>query len=102
MAQAIINTAIDAFIQMDESGIILDWSPHAEAMLGWSRSEAVGASADDLIVPELQRDANNHWVSKFLYDVGSGAKGWRFVAAKGKSSMRLSGILPRSARPRSN
>jgi len=80
MAQAIINTAIDAFIQMDESGIILDWSPHAEAMLGWSRSEAVGASADDLIVPELQRDANNHWVSKFLYDVGSGAKGWRFEA----------------------
>jgi PAS domain S-box-containing protein len=80
MAQAIINTAIDAFIQLDESGIILDWSPHAEAMLGWTRSEAVGASADDLIVPELQRDANNHWVSKFLYDVGSGAKGWRFEA----------------------
>jgi signal transduction histidine kinase len=40
----------------------------------------VGASADDLIVPEMQRDANNHWVSKFLYDVGSGAKGWRFEA----------------------
>ena len=80
MAQAIINTAIDAFIQTDDSGIILDWSPHAEAMLGWTRSEAVGASADDLIVPELQRDANNHWVSKFLYDVGSGAKGWRFEA----------------------
>src|SRR6266566_4074204 len=80
MAQAIINTAIDAFIQLDESGVILEWSPHAEAMLGWTRAEAVGASADDLIVPELQRDANNHWVSKFLYDVGSGAKGWRFEA----------------------
>jgi PAS domain S-box-containing protein len=80
MAQAIINTAIDAFIQMDDSGVILDWSPHAEAMLGWSRWEAVGAKADDLIVPELQRDANNHWVGKFLRDVGSGAKGWRFEA----------------------
>jgi PAS domain S-box-containing protein len=80
MAQAIINTAIDAFIQMDEGGTILDWSPHAEAMLGWTRSEAVGANADDLIVPELQRDANNHWVGKFLHDVGSGAKGWRFEA----------------------
>jgi PAS domain S-box-containing protein len=80
MAQAIINTAIDAFIQTDDSGVILEWSPHAEAMLGWTREEAVGASADDLIVPEMQRDANNHWVSKFLYDVGSGAKGWRFEA----------------------
>jgi PAS domain S-box-containing protein len=80
MAQAIINTAIDAFIQMDETGVILDWSPHAEAMLGWTRSEAVGANANDLLAPELHRDANNHWVVKFLHDVGSGAKGWRFEA----------------------
>jgi PAS domain S-box-containing protein len=80
MAQAIINTALDAFIQTDEAGIILDWSPHAEAMLGWTRSEAVGANAEDLIVPELQRDSNNQWVKQFLHDVGIGAPGWRFEA----------------------
>ena len=40
MAQAIINTALDAFVQTDETGLILDWSPHAEAMLGWTRSES--------------------------------------------------------------
>ena len=39
---AIVKTALDAFIQIDETGIILDWSPHAEAMMGWTRSEAVG------------------------------------------------------------
>ena len=44
MAQAIIKTALDAFIQTDDSGVILEWSPHAEAMLGWTRAEAVGAS----------------------------------------------------------
>jgi PAS domain S-box-containing protein len=80
MAQAIINTALDAFVQTDEAGIILDWSPHAEAMLGWTRSEAVGAKAEELIVPELQRDSNNQWVKQFLHDVGIGAKGWRFEA----------------------
>src|SRR6267154_4292831 len=80
MAQAIINTALDAFVQTDETGVILDWSPHAEAMLGWTRSEAVGAKAEDLIVPELQRDANNQWVKQFLHDVGIGAPGWRFEA----------------------
>jgi PAS domain S-box-containing protein len=80
MAQAIINTALDAFVQTDEAGVILDWSPHAEAMLGWTRSEAVGAKAEDLIVPELQRDSNNQWVKQFLHDVGIGAKGWRFEA----------------------
>jgi PAS domain S-box-containing protein len=80
MAQAIINTALDAFVQTDEAGTILDWSPHAEAMLGWTRLEAVGAKAEDLIVPELQRDSNNQWVKQFLHDVGIGAPGWRFEA----------------------
>jgi PAS domain S-box-containing protein len=80
MAQAIINTALDAFVQTDEAGVILDWSPHAEAMLGWTRSEAIGAKTEDLIVPELQRDANNQWVRQFLHDVGIGAPGWRFEA----------------------
>jgi PAS domain S-box-containing protein len=80
MAQAIINTALDAFVQTDEAGVILDWSPHAEAMLGWTRSEALGAKAEDLIVPEPQRDANNQWVKQFLHDVGIGAPGWRFEA----------------------
>ena len=80
MAQAIINTALDAFVQTDETGLILDWSPHAEVMLGWTRSEAVGAKAEDLIVPEMQRDANNQWVKQFLHDVGIGAPGWRFEA----------------------
>jgi PAS domain S-box-containing protein len=80
MAQAIINTALDAFVQTDEAGTILDWSPHAEVMLGWTRSEAVGAKAEDLIVPELQRDSNNQWVKQFLHDVGIGAPGWRFEA----------------------
>ncbi len=49
-------------------------------MLGWTRSEAIGAKAEDLIVPELQRDSNNQWVKQFLHDVGIGAKGWRFEA----------------------
>ena len=31
MAQAIIRTALDAFVQTDENGVILDWSPQAEA-----------------------------------------------------------------------
>src|SRR5712675_5229 len=80
MAQAIINTALDAFVQTDEAGIILDWSTHAATMLGWTRSEAIGAKAEDLIVPELQRNSNNQWVKQFLHDVGIGAKGWRFEA----------------------
>jgi PAS domain-containing protein len=38
MAQAIIENALDAFVQTDGSCVILDWSPHAEALMGWTRA----------------------------------------------------------------
>ena len=42
LARGIIETALDAFVQMDESGNILDWNSQAEEMFGWPRSEALG------------------------------------------------------------
>jgi PAS domain S-box-containing protein len=41
MAQAIIDwRVLDAFVQTDEHCVILGWSPHAEALMGWTRAEA--------------------------------------------------------------
>ena len=37
MARTIIDTALDAIIQVNESGEVLEWNPQAEAILGWSR-----------------------------------------------------------------
>ncbi len=79
MAQAIVKTALDAFLQIDEAGIILDWSPHAEAMTGWTRSEAVGARVVDLIVPQSLRAGHGRRMSQFVHEVTQGlANGWRF------------------------
>jgi PAS domain S-box-containing protein len=80
IAQAIINTALDAFVQLDEAGTVLEWSPQAEAMLGWTRSEAVGTNVGELIVPEFERAASGQRVRQFLQEVDHGAKGWRFEA----------------------
>jgi PAS domain S-box-containing protein len=80
LAQAIIKTALDAFVQLDDAGVILDWSPHAEAMLGWTRSEAVGAKVGNLIVPELQRVAHKQRLAQFLGEVAGGTEGWRYEA----------------------
>lgn len=73
MAQAIINSAVDAFVQMDATGIVLDWSPPAESMLGWTRSEAVGVNVCDLIAPEAQRAANRQRAGQFLHQFMEGA-----------------------------
>ena len=42
LARGIIDTALDAFVQMDETGTVTDWNPQAEKIFGWPRGEAVG------------------------------------------------------------
>jgi PAS domain S-box-containing protein len=50
LARGIVNTALDAFVQNDESNSIVDWNSQAEAMFGWSREEALGKNLIDLII----------------------------------------------------
>jgi PAS domain S-box-containing protein len=49
LARGIIETALDAFIQIDAQGIIRDWNTQAENLLGWQRDEILGKNAFDLM-----------------------------------------------------
>jgi PAS domain S-box-containing protein len=53
----IIETAQDAFISVDMSGRITDWNSAAQAMLGWSRQEAVGRMLFELVIAARHRNA---------------------------------------------
>jgi PAS domain S-box-containing protein len=66
MARGIIDTALDAFVQMDENGIIADWNSQAETIFGWSRSEALGGKLSELIIPEIHRAAHKSGLERFL------------------------------------
>ena len=55
LARGIIDTALDAFVQIDESTVIVDWNPQAEAIFGWSRQDAIGQKFGKLIVAESDR-----------------------------------------------
>jgi PAS domain S-box-containing protein len=66
LARGIIDTALDAFVQMDESGIIIDWNSQAEKIFGWPRTEALGQRLGALIVPEIHRDAHRVGLDRFL------------------------------------
>ncbi len=57
LARGIIDTALDAFVRVDEDDRILDWNPQAEKIFGWPREEVLGKVLVDLIVPEAQRAA---------------------------------------------
>jgi PAS domain S-box-containing protein len=65
MARGIVDTALDAFVQMDQSGTILEWNSQAALMFGWSREQAIGKNVADLILPEIHRAWREEWLSDF-------------------------------------
>jgi PAS domain S-box-containing protein len=66
MARGIIDSALDAFIQMDEDGHVVGWNPQAEALFGWSRDEVVGKPLGNLLVPQRHRARHEAGLARFL------------------------------------
>lgn len=52
LARGIINSALDAFVQTDERGIIRDWNSQAEVIFGWPRADVLGKNVFKLIAPD--------------------------------------------------
>jgi len=78
MTQAVIRTALDAFIQIDDSGVVLEWSFQAEALTGWTREEALGADVVDLIVAEPLRAAFRQRMARLVPELSAAPSGMRF------------------------
>ncbi len=62
----IIDTAYEAFIAIDQHGIIVDWNPQAEKTFGWTRDEAIGQSITDTIIPHRLREQHVKGIGRFL------------------------------------
>jgi PAS domain S-box-containing protein len=78
MARAIIETALDAFIQIDLIGAISEWSPHAEAMFGLSRGEVIGQNLASLIFAPDSREEYRKGYARFIDEASRGGPGHRF------------------------
>jgi PAS domain S-box-containing protein len=64
-ARLVVDTAHDAFIGIDSSGVITAWNAQAEATFGWTREEALGRNLAETIVPPAFRDAHNSGMRRF-------------------------------------
>jgi len=64
--RVIIETSLEAVITMDASGAITGWNPQAERVFGWARSDALGRSLAETIVPERNRAAHRRGLQHFL------------------------------------
>lgn len=61
----ILDTVLDAVVVMDRDGAIRAWNQHAQAIFGWSASEAIGRNLGELIVPPSLREAHQRGLRRF-------------------------------------
>ncbi len=64
--QKIIDTSLDAVININEHGVITEWNCQAEKIFGYSREEVMGENMGDIIVPPQHREAHNKGMKRFL------------------------------------
>jgi PAS domain S-box-containing protein len=66
--QAVLETAQDAYIAADQDAVVLDWSPQAQALFGWSPEEAIGRRIPELMVPPGELQRFEHMYDQLLAD----------------------------------
>jgi len=64
--RSILDTAQDAFVAMDSDGGIVEWNAAAEQAFGWRRSQVLGRSLEDVIIPTRLRKAHRQGLRRFL------------------------------------
>jgi PAS domain S-box-containing protein len=69
---AMLDAALDAIISIDRNGVVQEWNPAAEKILGYSRADALGRPLEELIVPdELHKIYSDGLCNYLLTGAGS-------------------------------
>jgi len=63
--KAIVDTAVDGLVTINERGIIESANPAAERMFGWDASELVGRNVS-MLMPEPDRSAHDGYLRRYL------------------------------------
>ena len=63
---AIIETALDCIVGIDAQSKITEFNPAAEQTFGYKRSEAIGHSLPDLLIPSSLREAHYNGLANYL------------------------------------
>lgn len=64
----ILENTSDAYIRMDERGIVTAWNRKAEEVFIWSRNEAIGSPLAALIIPPVMVSAYQEGINRYLAD----------------------------------
>lgn len=64
--RAILESAFDAIVGMDDAGRIIEWNPRAEEIFGWKKQEALGGRMSELIIPKRYRETHEKGLQHFM------------------------------------
>lgn len=64
--EAIIRTALDGVVLMDEDGLLVDFNPAAETMFGYSKADVIGRPVADIIIPPEHREAHERGLKAYI------------------------------------
>jgi PAS domain S-box-containing protein len=62
----VIDTALDAVIAMDHTGVVTQWNTQAARTFGWSADEAIGQPLHELIIPKALRAAHLAGLARYV------------------------------------
>ncbi|HSL83328.1 MAG TPA: PAS domain S-box protein [Thermoanaerobaculia bacterium] len=63
--RAILETAVDAFVTIDERGIVQSLNPSAERMFGYASAEVVGENVK-VLMPSPWREEHDRYIGRYL------------------------------------
>jgi PAS domain S-box-containing protein len=66
LGAAVIATALDCVIVIDEAGTVVEFNPAAERTFGYARADAIGRPIAELIVPPALRGAHAAGLRRYL------------------------------------
>jgi len=66
LLRAILDAALDAFILIDAAGVIRQWNRQAEQVFGWDKSEAIGRTLMETIIPPRYHKRHAEGLAGFL------------------------------------
>lgn len=63
---SVIENANDAYISLDEGGVVTAWNRQAEETFGWPRADAVGRTLEELIIPKEMVERHRGGMRRYL------------------------------------
>jgi len=87
ISRLVLENSLDAIININTQGLVIEWSGAACKMFGYTREDALGQKLSDLIIPERDREAHINGMSRVIATNQSNMTGRRVEV----SALRVDG-----------